>query len=98
LGPFHVSGASERELWDNICLDEGMPIVASGRMTDTGGSPIEVATLDVWMANEDGFYDVQQPRIKPRMNLRGIFHADADGRYWFRSARHRIVLFHFFNR
>jgi protocatechuate 3,4-dioxygenase beta subunit len=41
LGPFHVSGAPERELGDNICLDgEGMPIVVSGRMTDTGGSPI----------------------------------------------------------
>jgi catechol 1,2-dioxygenase len=88
LGPFHVSGAPERELGDNICLDgKGMPVVVSGRVTDTNGSPIAGATLDVWMANEDGFYDVQQPGIQPGMNLRGIFHSDADGRYWFRSAR-----------
>ncbi len=88
LGPFHVSGAPERELGDNICLDgKGMPVVVSGRVTDTHGNPIKGAALDVWMANEDGFYDVQQPGIQPGMNLRGIFHTDADGRYWFRSAR-----------
>jgi catechol 1,2-dioxygenase len=88
LGPFYVPGAPKRELGDNICLDgKGMPVVVSGRVIDTNGSPIAGAALDVWMTNEDGFYDVQQPGIQPSMNLRGIFHTDADGRYWFRSAR-----------
>lgn len=88
LGPFYVPGAPKCELGDNICLDgKGMPVVVSGRVTDTNGSPIAGAALDVWMTNEDGFYDVQQPGIQPSMNLRGIFHTDADGRYWFRSAR-----------
>jgi hypothetical protein len=40
---------------------------------------------DVWQANEDGFYDVQQPDVQPAGNLRGLFTADADGRFWFRS-------------
>ena len=43
------------------------------------------STVDVWQANEDGFYDVQQPGIQPERNLRGLFTTDADGRFWFRS-------------
>jgi hypothetical protein len=39
------------------------------------------ALVDVWQANGDGFYDVQQPGFK----LRGLFTADDEGRYWFRS-------------
>ncbi len=90
LGPFHVSGAPERQLGDDISLEnKGMPVVFSGRVTDAKGEPIARAMLDVWMANEDGFYDVQQPGIQPHMNLRGVFHTGADGRYWFRAVRPR---------
>jgi protocatechuate 3,4-dioxygenase beta subunit len=39
----------------------------------------------VWQTNEDGFYDVQQPDLQPAGNLRGLFTADGDGRFWFRS-------------
>ena len=66
-----------------------MPLAVSGRVTDTKGSPIAGATLDVWMTNEDGFYDNQPPQIQPELNLRGVFHTNDDGRYWFRSARPR---------
>ena len=47
-------------------------MLVSGQVTDTEGgrSP---APLDVWQANEDGFYDVQQKGIQPNMNLRGRF-------------------------
>jgi protocatechuate 3,4-dioxygenase beta subunit len=90
LGPFYVSGAPRLALGDNICLDgKGMPVMVSGRVNDTEGRPIAGATLDVWMTNEDGFYDVQQPGIQPDMNLRGLFCADGDGKYWFRAARPR---------
>src|SRR6266852_5964779 len=66
------SGAPERALGENICLDgKGMPVVVSGRVTSIDGRPVAGAALDVWMTNEDGFYDVQQPGIQPNMNLRG---------------------------
>jgi protocatechuate 3,4-dioxygenase beta subunit len=39
--------------------------------------------VDVWQASADGFYDVQQPGVQPDRNLRGLFTADADGRFWF---------------
>ena len=39
----------------------------------------------MWQANDDGFYDVQQPGVQPELNLRGLFTANADGEFWFRT-------------
>ncbi|WP_152663909.1 intradiol ring-cleavage dioxygenase [Sphingomonas sp. SRS2] len=90
LGPFHVSDAPRYAHGDNICLDgKGEPLVVRGRVVDTAGRAVEGATLDVWQANEDGFYDVQQKGIQPDFNLRGIFESDAQGEYWFRSCKPR---------
>ncbi len=87
LGPFYVKNPPHYPNGANICLDgKGPPVWVEGRVTDAAGKPISGATLDVWMANEDGFYDVQQKGIQPEMNLRGVFTADADGRYFFRTA------------
>jgi protocatechuate 3,4-dioxygenase beta subunit len=90
LGPFYVADVPKRALGDNICLDgKGEPLFVSGRVLDEQGAPIAGASLDVWQAHEDGFYDVQQPGVQPAMNLRGLFTADQDGRYWFRSVKPR---------
>lgn len=90
LGPFHVSDAPRYAHGDNICLDgKGEPLVVRGRVVDTEGRPVAGATLDVWQANEDGFYDVQQKGVQPDFNLRGIFESDANGNYWFRSCKPR---------
>ena len=87
LGPFYIENAPRYENGANICLDgKGEPVWVFGRVTDAKGQPIPGATLDVWQANEDGFYDVQQKGIQPDMNLRGVFTADESGRYFFRSA------------
>lgn len=88
LGPFHVDGAPERQMGDNICLDhKGEDMVVHGRILDTEGKPIASAVLDVWQANDEGFYDVQQKGIQPDFNLRGVFRTGADGRYWFRAVK-----------
>ena len=87
LGPFYIANAPRYENGANICLDgKGPPVWVEGRVTDAEGQPVAGATLDVWQANEDGFYDVQQKGVQPDMNLRGVFTSDADGRYYFRSA------------
>jgi catechol 1,2-dioxygenase len=87
LGPFHVSNAPRYANGANICLDgKGEPVWVSGTVRDVDGQPIQGALLDVWQANEDGFYDVQQKGIQPDNNLRGIFTSDAQGHYSFRSA------------
>ncbi len=88
LGPFHVQDAPELPMGTNICLDQkGEDMVISGRISDTAGRPIEGAVLDVWQANDEGFYDVQQLGIQPEFNLRGVFRTGADGRYWFRAVK-----------
>jgi protocatechuate 3,4-dioxygenase beta subunit len=90
LGPFYVEGAPEYENGANICLDgKGEPLVVTGRVTDVTGRAIPNAKLEVWQTNDDGFYDVQQKGIQPDSNLRGVFHADGEGRYWFRSVKPR---------
>ena len=60
-------------------------------MTGPDGEPIPGASVDAWQANDDGFYDVQQPGIQPEYNLRGLFTADAEGRFHFRSVVPRAL-------
>ncbi|MDX2680636.1 intradiol ring-cleavage dioxygenase [Streptomyces soliscabiei] len=86
LGPFHMTESPVRELGANIDLvGGGEPCVISGRVVSVDGTPLPGATLDVWQADDQGFYDVQQPEKQPPGNGRGMFTADAEGRFWFRS-------------
>ncbi|MDO6963395.1 intradiol ring-cleavage dioxygenase [Rhizobium alvei] len=88
LGPFHVANAPELPMGSNICLDsKGEDMVIEGRILDTEGKPIANAVIDVWQANDEGFYDVQQKGIQPDFNLRGVFRTGVDGRYWFRAVK-----------
>lgn len=88
LGPFHVEGAPEREMGENICLDQkGEDMVVHGRILDIDGKPVANAKIDVWQANDEGFYDVQQKGLQPDFNLRGVFRTGEDGRYWFRAVK-----------
>ena len=88
LGPFHVEGAPELEMGSNICLDaKGEDLVVRGKILDTEGNPIDSAILDVWQANDEGFYDVQQKGIQPEFNLRGKFRTGTDGNYWFKAVK-----------
>jgi catechol 1,2-dioxygenase len=91
LGPFYVPDAPRYPHGTDICLDgKGEPMVVRGRVLDTQGKPIPGATIDVWQTNDDGFYDVQQKGVQPDFNLRGVFTADSDGAYWFRSVKPRF--------
>jgi hydroxyquinol 1,2-dioxygenase len=86
LGPFHVVESPPRALGDTIdYVNTGEPCVVTGRVISTDGTPLPGALLDVWQANELGFYDVQQPGVQPGGNGRGLFTADGEGRFWFRT-------------
>ncbi|MFG2779264.1 intradiol ring-cleavage dioxygenase [Streptomyces prunicolor] len=86
LGPFHMTESPVRELGANIDLvGGGEPCVVSGRIVSGDGTPLPGAVLDVWQADGNGFYDVQQPDVQPPGNGRGLFTADAEGRFWFRT-------------
>jgi protocatechuate 3,4-dioxygenase beta subunit len=86
LGPFHVVESPPRSLGDSIDLvGTGTPCVVTGRVVSVSGSPLPGALIDVWQANDQGFYDVQQPGVQPLTNGRGLFTADGDGAFWFRT-------------
>jgi catechol 1,2-dioxygenase len=86
LGPFHMTESPVRELGADIDLvGGGEPCVISGRVLSRDGTPLPGAVLDVWQADAEGYYDVQQPDVQPPGNGRGLFTADAEGRFWFRT-------------
>jgi hydroxyquinol 1,2-dioxygenase len=86
LGPFHVVESPPLPLGANIDhVGTGMPCVVTGRVVSVDGSVLPGAQLDVWQANDQGFYDVQQPEVQPRGNGRGLFTADENGEFWFRT-------------
>ncbi len=86
LGPFHVVESPPLELGANIDhVGTGPACVVTGRVVSVDGTPLPGAKLDVWQANDQGFYDVQQPDVQPRANGRGLFTADGNGEFWFRT-------------
>jgi len=88
LGPFHVPDAPELPMGSDICLDQkGEPMLVKGRIMGTDGQPINAAKIDVWQANDEGFYDVQQKGLQPDFNLRGVFRTGEDGTYHFKGVK-----------
>jgi hydroxyquinol 1,2-dioxygenase len=87
LGPFHMVQSPARGLGAAImdAWGDGDPCLVEGVVTDLDGTPLPGATVDVWQADSDGFYDVQ---VADKVDLgtgRGLFTTDAEGRYWFRT-------------
>ncbi|GHD00417.1 hydroxyquinol 1,2-dioxygenase [Streptomyces violarus] len=86
LGPFHMTESPVRRLGDDIDLvGGGETCVVSGRVLARDGTPLSGAVIDVWQADDKGYYDVQQPGVQPAGNGRGLFTADAEGSFWFRT-------------
>jgi alcohol dehydrogenase class IV/protocatechuate 3,4-dioxygenase beta subunit len=83
LGPFYVPGPPEREQGSDISGGlPGTPLWVDVRVTDVGGDPVDDAVVDVWQANQDGFYDLQLPDLDGPV-LRARFRTDGQGRLRF---------------
>jgi protocatechuate 3,4-dioxygenase beta subunit len=83
FGPFYRDGAPELPTGATISQNgRGEPVVVTGRVLSTDGTPIPGALLDIWETDENGLYEQQDPE-QPDMNLRGKFRTDSDGRYCF---------------
>ena len=86
LGPFHVTESPARALGADVGHPgDGDRCVVAGRVLGPGGDPLPGALVDVWQANGEGLYDVQQLDHRLLGNLRGLFTTDDHGRYWFRG-------------
>jgi hydroxyquinol 1,2-dioxygenase len=83
FGPFFVEDAPEIPLGGDIAGGApGTPCWVEGTVTDTADRPVPNARIEVWEADDDGFYDVQYG--DNRVAARGRLHTGADGsfRFW----------------
>lgn len=82
FGPFFVEGSPEIPLGGDISGGAaGQPCWVEGTVTDTAGTPVPNALIEVWEADDDGFYDVQYG--DDRVAARGRLHTGTDGDYRF---------------
>ena len=87
LGPFYVGEHRVAPHGANISKGiDGEPMFVQSRVTDLAGSPLAGAEIDVWHADDDGFYDSQKPDYAIHgPSLRARFVTGADGRFSFRT-------------
>lgn len=82
FGPFFVEGSPEIEPGGDIAAGAaGEPCWVEGTVTDTDGQPVPHALIEVWEADQDGFYDVQYD--DGRVAARGHLFSDVGGCYRF---------------
>ena len=85
LGPFYVAGPPELPLGADISNGlHGEPLLVEGTVSSSDGTPLAGAIVDIWQADGDGYYDVQQPDLEGAL-LRARFRTDREGRFHFRS-------------
>ena len=82
FGPFFVEGSPEVPMGGDIARGAaGEPCWVEGVVRDTEGHPVAGARVEVWEADDDGFYDVQYD--DGRTAARGHLFTDDEGRYAF---------------
>jgi hydroxyquinol 1,2-dioxygenase len=82
FGPFFTEDAPEIPHGGDIAGGaHGQPCWVEGTVTDTDGTPVPNARIEVWEADDEGFYDVQYTdgRIAGRAHL----YTDEHGNYSF---------------
>ncbi|HZP14399.1 MAG TPA: dioxygenase [Nocardioides sp.] len=83
FGPFFVEDSQFVEDGGDIAGGAaGEPCWVEGTVTDTDGNPVAAARIEVWEADDDGFYDVQYD--DGRTGARGHLFSRPDGsfRFW----------------
>jgi hydroxyquinol 1,2-dioxygenase len=87
LGPFHHEGA--KVLPNGAQIAEGLPgppLSVTAQVKGVGGEAVAGALVDVWHADAEGLYDLQDPDWTPEsMKLRGVFRTGEDGSFAFRT-------------
>jgi hydroxyquinol 1,2-dioxygenase len=87
FGPFFVDGSPHVENGEDIANGApGEPCLVNGRVVSITGEPIAGAHLEVWQADDDGFYDVQHRELEESRGRGNLTSAD-DGRFWFWSVK-----------
>ena len=82
-GPFYVPGAPNLGSDGTLPMrndEPGTPLDFGGQVRTVSGDPLPGATVELWHADDVGFYSQFAPALPP-WNLRGVFTTDADGRF-----------------
>jgi hydroxyquinol 1,2-dioxygenase len=88
LGPFYVGKHKAMPHGTEISPDNltGERMFVQSRVTDLEGKPLAGVPVDVWHADDDGYYDSQRPTYETTgPSSRGRFITDKDGRFFFRT-------------
>jgi len=87
LGPFYVGEHKVTPHGTDISAKlPGERMFVQSRVTDLKGKPLAGVPVDIWHADDDGFYDSQKPAYATQgPSSRARFITDADGRFFFRS-------------
>ena len=87
LGPFYVGEHKPMPHGTDISANlAGERMFVQSRVTDLKGKPLAGAAVDVWHADDDGYYDSQRPDYETQgPSSRARFITDADGRFFFRT-------------
>ena len=85
FGPFHVPDAPRFAPGADIANGApGEPLFVEATVRGPAGEPVAGATVDVWQADRDGYYDVQYEGLSQH-RARGVLASDAEGRVRFRT-------------
>lgn len=88
LGPFYVGEHKVTAHGTDISPNNltGEKMFVQSRVTDLNGKPLANVPVDVWHADDDGFYDSQKPNYdEVGASARARFITDSDGRFFFRT-------------
>ena len=87
LGPFYVGEHKVTPHGTDISANlPGERMFVQSRVTDKSGKPLANVPVDVWHADDDGFYDSQKPTYATQgASSRARFITDNDGRFFFRT-------------
>ena len=87
LGPFYVGEHKVTPHGTDISAElAGERMFVQSRVTDLKGKPLAGVPVDVWHADDEGFYDSQKPAYATQgPSSRARFITDADGKFNFRT-------------
>ncbi|MGO4860365.1 catechol 1,2-dioxygenase [Arthrobacter sp. 2MCAF14] len=82
-GPYYIPGSPVLETPAMLPMrddEPGTPLLFQGRVTGVNGEPLAGASVEIWHADDLGFYSQFAPGL-PEWNLRGTVIADSEGVY-----------------
>lgn len=87
LGPFYVG--EHKPMPHGADISSNLPgerMFVQSRVTDLKGKPLAGVPVDIWHADDEGYYDSQRPDYETAgPSSRARFITDSDGRFFFRT-------------